>query len=83
MRKIYVKKELICPFNVCRVFSLKDGEENKGMTKYCESCEYVWNRNSTLMVEEGCMFLDENSEEYKEYELLHTPVCIDEGLKDL
>lgn len=73
MRKVTIQKDLICPFNDCRINNFMD-EKDREMTVNCESCEYVWNRNSILVVKEGCVFLDENSKEYKEYEILHTQV---------
>mgnify|MGYP003394014101 CR=1 FL=1 len=76
MRKITIKKELICPFSVCRIH-IFDDEKYEVMSVNCQNCEYVWDRKSTLMVEEGCVSLDENSKEYKEYEMLHTPTVVD------
>lgn len=78
MRKIFIRKELICPFNYCRILIFMS-EEDKSMDIRCESCEYVWNRNSILMIGEEFLFLDENSKEYKEYKLLHTPLCVDDN----
>ncbi len=84
MRKILIKKELICPFNQCRI-PIFDDEKYNVMTISCQNCEYVWDRKSTIVVEEGCVLLDENSKEYKEYEMLHTPIYIgvDDDLRRL
>jgi len=81
MRKIIIQKELICPFKICRVFSLSDGEDNKEMDVYCESCAYIWDRKSTLVGYSVTLY--EDSKEYKEYEMLHTPICDDSELKKL
>jgi len=75
MRKVTIQKDLICPFNDCRINNFMD-KKNREMTVNCESCEYVWNRKSTLI---GYVItLYEDSKEYKEYEMLHTPVCVNE-----
>lgn len=80
MKKMVIKKELICPFNKCRIPYGHDKEGNevyKEMGINCENCGYVWNRKSTVIVEEGCVLLDENSKEYKEYEILHKVTVVE------
>ena len=77
MKKIIIKTELICPFKKCRT---SYGCDEKGNEVYhemgigCMNCKYVWNRASYVF--ERCPRPDENSEEYKEYEKSHTPVCV-------
>lgn len=83
MKKVILKKELICPFNKCRTAYCQDKDGNefyKEMGAGCESCEYVWNI-STIVIERP--FIEEDSKECKEYELLHTVKSIDEGDVDI
>ena len=75
MRKVTIQKDLICPFNDCRINNFMD-KKDREMTVNCESCEYVWNRKSTLIG--YAITLYEDSKEYKEYEMLRTPVCVNE-----
>ena len=71
MKRIVIKKVLICPFNDCRINNFMD-KKDREMTVNCDSCEYVWIRETYIVLEEGYNFLDETSKEYKEYEMLHT-----------
>ena len=73
MRKVIIEQELICPFNGCRISIIND-EKDIGMTRGCRNCEYVWIRKSNVVSEVES--LNEYSKEYKEYELLHTVVCV-------
>ncbi len=78
MKKLYLKKELICPFDRCRTSYCHDKDGNefyKEMGVGCEGCEYVWNR-STVIIERP--YIDENNIEYKEYVMLHTSVCVED-----
>ncbi len=89
MKRIFVEKELICPFDKCIVPYSEDKDGNyiyKEISVRCETgCEYVWIRNIKAVVEKGCKHLDENSKEYKEYEFLHTFIFTDisDKLKNL
>lgn len=74
MRKIIIQKEFICPFDKCII---PDGEDKLGNLIYnemsirCQNCEHIWDRKrKTIKI--GCVdYLKNDSEEYKEYCILH------------
>lgn len=76
MKRIFVEKEVICPFDKCIVpyaADVKGNEIFKEISVRCETgCKYAWIRNVKAVVEKGCKQLDKDSKEYKEYEFLHT-----------
>lgn len=85
MKKIIIQKEIICPLNKCPMPVGCDREGNDiywDMSIRCENCNYACTKGSTLGNNGKVIDLDENSKEYKEYIMLHTPICISQDLDD-
>lgn len=85
MKKITIQKEILCPLKKCPISVGFDKEGNDiywDMSVRCEGCANAYTRASTLGNNGKVIDLDEDSKEYKEYVMLHTPICVSGDLDD-